>query len=303
MSKPLLIVIAGPTAVGKTSLSIELANWLDAEIVSADSRQFYREMSIGTAKPTKKELSKAKHHFINTHSIQHPLNAGIYERECMAILSILFETRKTLILTGGSGLFIDAVCDGLDDLPAENVEIRETLNRRFEEEGLGPLAHELTALDPEYAQKIDLKNPHRIIRGLEVCLATGKKISSLHSTGHIERHFEILRICINRDRQELYERINHRVDEMMGNNLLDEVKNLEAYKDLTPLQTVGYQELFSYLDGDISLQEATDLIKRNSRRYAKRQLTWFRRNKEYHWFHPDQEKDIKSLIEKHLGKS
>jgi tRNA dimethylallyltransferase len=279
-----LIVLVGPTAVGKTELSIDLANHFNTEIISCDSRQFYRELNIGTAKPTLLELSQAKHHFINNLSIETHYSAGDYERDALKLISDLFKTHNLLIVTGGSGLFVKALLYGLDELPEVSLELREQLMQRLQNEGLQNLANELSCLDPEYASKIDLNNSQRVIRALEVCLATGKAFSEFHSKPKVNRDFEVIKIGLERDREELYERINLRMDLMLESGLIEEVKSLEAYKTKNALQTVGYKEVFEYLDGNYGYSEMVELLKRNSRRYAKRQLTWFKRTENTIWF-------------------
>ncbi|MCB0481207.1 MAG: tRNA (adenosine(37)-N6)-dimethylallyltransferase MiaA [Flavobacteriales bacterium] len=300
MSKARLIVVAGPTAVGKTALSIELAQWLNTEIVSADSRQFYRELNIGTAKPTAAELSQVKHHFINSHSVSDPVNAGRYEKEGIDLLNHLFEKHSQVILCGGSGLFIDAICEGFDELPPENLALRTELSQKVVEGRLNELVEELQKLDPVFAKSVDTQNPQRVIRALEICKVTGRPYSEQLSQQPKQRDFDVIRIALNSDRQELYRKINERVDIMMASGLLEEVKSLREYEPLKPLQTVGYQELFSFLNNEITLGEAVELIKRNSRRYAKRQLTWLRRRDDYYWFQPQQIEDIKSLLAKRI---
>lgn len=291
-----LIVITGPTACGKTALTVELAKKLGTEIVSCDSRQFYKEMAIGTAKPTAEEMDGVVHHFIDSHAITQEINAGQYEHLALATLTELFKTHSYVILTGGSGLFIDAVLNGFDQMPPIAPELRNNLNNRLATEGLSALVKQLTELDPEYASQADLSNPKRVIRGLEVCLSGDKTFTELRKNAKKKRDFEVLKIVLDRPREELYNRINLRVDLMMEQGLLNEVKSLTAYRHLNALNTVGYKELFDYLDGKSTLPEAVDLIKRNSRRYAKRQLTWFRRSDDYHWIHPNNRSEIEALI-------
>ncbi len=281
-SKKQLIVIQGPTACGKTALSIALAKHFNTEILSADSRQFYREMEIGTAKPTLIELQEAPHHFINSNSIHHLLTAGEYEQQALLLLEELFQKIDTVILVGGSGMFVDALVDGLDPIPT-NETIREELNKRFENEGISNLVQELISLDESANNTIDLNNPHRVIRALEVVLITGKSISSFKNRTPKKRLFDTYRFAINLPREVLYERINKRVDIMLQQGLWEEIQQLYALKHLKTLQTVGYQEFFEHLDGAISFEEAIELVKRNSRRYAKRQLTWLRRTKDINW--------------------
>lgn len=283
-----LIVIVGPTAVGKTDLCIRLAQQLETEIISADSRQLFREMEIGTARPGEAELKQVKHHFINSHSIHNPFNAGDYEREAMERITQLFKLQKTLILTGGSGLYVKAVTEGMADIPEVGEEIRRHLNERLEKEGLEVLTEELKALDPEYHAVVDLKNPQRVTRALEVCMGTGQKYSELRKQSPAHRDFEVVSLGLIRPREELYERINRRVDIMIAQGLFDEAKELYPYRHHYALQTVGYKEVFDYMEGQYDYDEAVRLLKRNTRRYAKRQLTWFGKDHNIKWFHPDE---------------
>nr|WP_143715688.1 tRNA (adenosine(37)-N6)-dimethylallyltransferase MiaA [Pedobacter heparinus] len=283
-----LIVIVGPTGIGKTALAISLARHFSTEIISADSRQFFKEMEIGTAKPSAEELSAAPHHFINSHSIKTFFSTGDFEVQAIELISQLFKEHDLLIMVGGSGLYIDAVCKGLDDLPETDLNIREQLNQQLAAEGLESIKKMLSEADPEYYQKVDQSNPQRIIRGLEFYLSTGTKLSAHLTNSKKVRPFNIIKIGLNMQRPELYQRINQRVDQMMEMGLLDEVKSLLPYRKYNALHTVGYTELFSYLDGEITLQQAIDHIKQNTRRFAKRQLTWFRRDDSTAWFQPGQ---------------
>ncbi|WP_343531869.1 tRNA (adenosine(37)-N6)-dimethylallyltransferase MiaA [Pedobacter sp.] len=292
MKQKTLIVIVGPTAIGKTSLAIELAKHYQTEIISADSRQFFKEMSIGTAKPSEEELAAAPHHFINSHSITQLFSTGDFEVQALALMERLFAKHDVLVMVGGSGLYINAVCNGLDDMPEIDLDIREKLNQQFADEGIEAIRKQLATLDPEYFAKVDQSNPQRMIRGLEVILSTGKKLSSFLTSNKKERPFNIVKIGLNTDREKLYNQINHRVDLMMQEGLLEEVKSLEAYKELNALKTVGYSEIFDYLDGKIDLATAIDKIKQNTRRFAKRQLTWFRKDEDTTWFEPNQLSDI-----------
>jgi len=278
-----LIVIAGPTAVGKTSYAIELAQKYSTEILSADSRQFYRELQIGTAAPTKEELAAAPHHFIGNLSIHDYYNVSMYEQEALALIEQLFEKHDKLIVVGGSGLYIDALCYGIDELPDADESLRSEIKRRFAEEGIEYLQKEVERLDPEFYKIVDRNNHKRLQRALEVCLATGKTYSSQRSNKRKNRPFKIRKLVLNMDRQKLYDRINNRVDLMMEQGLLDEVKSLLPYRELNALKTVGYTELFRYIDGDISLEQAVTDIKTNSRRYSKRQVTWFKRYDDFEW--------------------
>lgn len=274
-----LKVIVGPTASGKTDYSIELANQYNSPIISCDSRQIYMELKIGTAPPSEEQLAQIKHYFIFSHSIFDFYTAGKYELEALELISNLFLTHDTLIVVGGSGLYVDALCYGIDDFPDSDMILRDNLMQRLSAEGIESLRNELRLLDPESYETIDKKNPQRIVRALEVCLQTGKKFSSFKSSSSKQRNFTIERTIIERPREELYDRINLRVDKMIESGLVDEAKELHKFKDLPALKTVGYKELFDYFDGKTSLEEAIDLIKRNTRRYAKRQITWFKRTR------------------------
>lgn len=281
-----LIVICGPTASGKTKLAINLAKKYNTEIISADSRQFYREMTIGTAKPNQEELCQAKHHFINSLSIHQDYSAGQFEKEGLACLNHLFQKNDKVICVGGSGLYIQALCEGFDDLPDVLPETRKQLQEELEKFGLEKLASELYEKDEFYFKKVNQKNPQRIIRALEIIRTTGKSFSSFRQKNVENRPFKVSKIGIDWDREKLYERINLRVDLMIEEGLEKEVKALYPFKHLNALQTVGYTELFDYFENKISKEEAIRLIKRNSRRYAKRQLTWFRRDETTKWVAP-----------------
>jgi tRNA dimethylallyltransferase len=296
-----LVVIVGPTAIGKTALSIALAKQLSTEIISADSRQFFREMEIGTAKPSAEELAAAPHHFINSHSIQSLFSTGDFEVQALKLIGELFTKKNVLIMTGGSGLYIDAVCKGLDEMPDTDLNIRVQLNQLMAVEGLEPIRKQLSELDPEYYQQVDQSNPQRMIRGLEFFLSTGRKLSSFFTNSKKQRPFKILKIGLNIDRSLLYDRINRRVDQMMEKGLLDEVKTLQPYRHCNALNTVGYSELFDHLDGQVTLAEAVDKIKQNTRRFAKRQLTWFRKDDSTTWFEPHQTDAIISYIKENLN--
>ena len=276
-----LIILAGPTASGKTTTAIALAQHYQCEILSADSRQFYREMNIGTAKPTAEELAAAPHHFINSINIQETYSVGDYMRDALNLLDRLFETQSIVCMTGGSGLFIRAVCEGLDEFPEVPIEIRKTLELQLKEEGLETLQEELKLRDPDYYKKVDKDNPQRLIRALSICRVSEKPYSTFLTGQKAERPFIPIYLSLQPNRELLYQRINQRVDQMMEDGLLEEIKGLYPFKTLNSLQTVGYQELFSFLDQQHSLEEGIELIKRNSRRYAKRQLTWLRKND--HW--------------------
>ena len=291
-----LVVITGPTASGKTSLSIRLALHYQSEILSADSRQFYRKMDIGTAKPSKEELEKVTHHFINSLEIDEKYNVGRFEEDALKKTSLLFDNYDILFLTGGSGLYIDALCNGIDDLPETEISVREELNRIYKTEGIEALQKKLLETDPEYYSQTDLNNPHRLIRALEVSIITGCKYSSFRKNISKERDFITRKIGLLVDRAELYNRINLRVDAMIKNGLVKEVQTLLLYRNANALQTVGYKEIIDYLDNKISLDEAIETIKQNTRNYAKRQMTWFRRDKEIHWFEPEEFESICGFI-------
>lgn len=293
--------MAGPTAVGKTALCVQLAKTLQTDVVSADSRQLYRELTIGTAKPSLADMDGVRHHFIDSHTVVDPVNAGRYERECLALLNELFRKNNTVILSGGTGLYINAVCFGLDDMPAVDPLLRERLFVRLQTEGLDVLKNELRLLDPVYAQTADLQNPVRVTRALEVCLTTGKPYSSFRQKQVVNRPFRSVLVALERPRDELYARIDARMDAMLAAGLVDEVRSLLPYRHLSALQTVGYQEVFPYIDGTYEYDEMVRLLKRNSRRYAKRQLTWFRNQGNYTWVNPDNsEKALKSIMNDEL---
>ena len=295
-----LIVVVGPTAIGKTALAIKLAQFYQTEIISADSRQFFKEMNIGTAKPSADELSQATHHFINSHPINTLFSTGDFEVQAIKKIEELFKKHNVAILVGGSGLYIDAVCKGLDNLPEIDLTIRHSLNNQLVQQGIATIQKQLEDLDPEYFAKVDQANPQRMIRGLEVVLSTGKKLSSFLTSNTKIRPFNIVKIGLNTDRNELYERINHRVDLMIEEGLLTEVKNLADFRQYNALKTVGYAELFNYLDGKTDLETAVALIKQNTRRFAKRQLTWFRRDENIVWFEPNQAKEIMEFLKNKL---
>ena len=282
--KNTLITIVGPTAIGKTTLSIQLANAFNASIISCDSRQFFKEMTIGTAVPNSEELKAAKHYFIQDRSIFEAYNVGEYERDALNKLEELFIENSVQIMVGGSGLYVDAVLKGLDYFPEVNPKIREDLTLKLEEEGIEVLQEQLKDLDIETYNTIALNNPHRIMRALEVCIGSGTSYSTFKNKPKKVRSFNVIKIGLNADREIIYNRINERVDIMIANGLLEEAKNLYAHKNLNALQTVGYRELFSYLDGTFTKEFAISEIKKNTRRFAKRQLTWFKRDEETLWF-------------------
>jgi len=299
-NKKTLIAIVGPTAVGKTAMAISLAQYFKTEIISADSRQFYREMSIGTAKPDAEELAAAPHHFINSHSIAQDYSAGDFEREALRLLDKLFEQHDVVVMVGGSGLFVRALCEGLDDLPKAGEEVRERLNNEMAQLGIEKMKERLKAIDPAYYQVADVDNPQRVVRALEVFEATGNPMSFYHKKDVDKRPFNILTIGLNMGRSQLYERINLRVDRMMETGLLEEVNSLLQFRSKPALLTVGYAELFDYLDGNISLEDAVDKIKQNSRRYAKRQITWFKKYGDTSWFQPTETAAIIAFINSKL---
>ena len=297
MSIKRLVVIVGPTGCGKTDLSIRLAEHYRAPIISTDSRQFYRGLPIGTAQPTADQLARAEHHFIASHALTDEVNCGSYEVMALERLEELFKAHSTVIAVGGSGLYVRALCEGMDDLPEADEALRKELTRRIESEGLESLCEELKRLDPVYYEQVDRQNPARVQRALEVCLQTGMPYSSLRTGERRERPFEIIKIGVNLPREELYARIDRRVELMMEEGLEAEARAALPYRELNALQTVGYKELFLYFDGEITKEEAVALIQRNSRRYAKRQLTWFRRDEEVAWFRPDEDTAIIQHIE------
>ena len=297
VKKGTLIVVAGPTAVGKTSFSIALAKHLQTEIISADSRQFYKETLIGTAAPTAEEMDGVVHHFVGHLSVNAYYNVSMYEQAAMQVLNNLFTKNPYAILTGGSGLYIDSVCEGIDDLPDVDTALREQLKQQLEKEGVESLLNQLFTLDEDYYHVVDKKNPKRIMRALEVCLQTGKTYTSLRTQLQKQRNFNIIKICLSMPRQQLCERINLRTEVMMKNGFLQEAESLLLYRHLNALNTVGYKELFDYIDGKTSLDFAIEKIKTNTRRYAKRQMTWFKGKGDYLFCEPSQfEKIVNDCI-------
>lgn len=292
-----LIVLIGPTGVGKTELSLRLAEGFQTSIISADSRQLYADLKIGTAAPTEEQLKRVPHYLVGTLRLTDYYNAAQYEAEAMEILNRLFTRRDVVILTGGSMMYVDAVCKGIDDIPTVDEDTRRTMLQRYETEGLERLCAELRLLDPEYYRIVDLKNPKRVIHALEICYMTGRTYTSFRTRQTKERPFRILKIGLKLDREELYGRINRRVDEMMKDGLLDEVRSVLPYRHLNSLNTVGYKELFKYLDGEWELPFAIEKIKQNSRIYSRKQMTWFKRDEEIRWFHPEQETEIRAYIQ------
>ena len=294
----LLVVLAGPTAVGKTSCGIEVAEHFGTEIISADSRQIYRETTIGTAVPSYEELARVKHHFIQTVSVKDPYNASIFENQVLERLAELFKVQDLVLMVGGSGLYIDAVCEGIDDLPVVDPDLRKELQQKWKTEGLESLTQRLKRLDPVSYSKVDLRNHMRVLKALEISIQTGKPYSSFLSDTKKERPFHILRTALDTDREFLYRRINRRVDHMMEKGLMEEVKQVQHLRGYTAMKTVGYRELFQVLDGSLSLEEGVDLIKRNTRKFARKQLTWFRKGHGYQWFSPENCKELVKWIEK-----
>ncbi|NPA36933.1 MAG: tRNA (adenosine(37)-N6)-dimethylallyltransferase MiaA [Chlorobi bacterium] len=295
-----LVVIAGPTGIGKTDLSIRIAKELDTIIVSADSRQIYRELKIGTAAPTPEQLAEVPHFMVGTKSIHDYYSAFEFEQEVIALLKEKFKEYHVIIMTGGSMMYVDAVCKGIDDIPTIDPELRNEVFERYQREGIESIRRELKLLDPVFYNQVDLKNHKRVIHAVEVCLMAGKPYSSLRKNNIRKRDFEQIHIGLDMNRSELYDRINKRVDMMLDEGLEEEARRFYEYRQLNSLNTVGYKELFEYFDGKITLEKAVELIKRNSRRYAKKQLSWFRRDKEMNWFHPASENEIMEFIQKRV---
>jgi tRNA dimethylallyltransferase len=294
---PLLIVITGPTAVGKTSLSIQIAKHFSTEIISADSRQFYKELKIGTAVPSDEELNAVKHHFIGHLSIHDYYNVSRFESDALDLLGKLFSNHKTVVMTGGSGLYINGVCHGIDALPDPDDSLRRSLAALYTSGGIGVLREKLKELDPEYYRQVDLANPKRLLRALEVCMTAGVPYSSLRRNQPGKRSFHVLKAGLSLDREELFARINDRVDRMIASGLVEEARSMLPFRHLNALNTVGYKELFDHFDGKMSLDQAIKDIKTNSRRYAKRQLTWLRKDPAMTWFHPGDPERILNFIE------
>ena len=299
-SKPTLIVLIGSTGIGKTDLSLNIAEHYNTEIISADSRQLYADLKIGTAAPTTEQLARVKHHFVGTLQLTDYYSAAQYEAEVMKKLDELFKKHSVIVLTGGSMMYVDAVCKGIDDIPTVDEETRKTLMQHYENVGLERLCAELKILDPEYYDIVDKKNPKRVIHALEICYMTGQTYTSFRTSQTKERPFNIIKVGLRREREELYARINKRVDIMMEDGLLEEAKSVYQYKDLNSLNTVGYKEMFKYLDGEWELPFAIEKIKQNSRIYSRKQVTWFKRDNDITWFHPDDTDNIMSFIEERL---
>ena len=293
-----LVVLTGPTGVGKTELSLSVAERLGSPIVNADSRQIYRELPIGTAAPTASEQARVPHLFVGTHTLTDSYNAGQYEREALAALEDLFQTHDRVLMVGGAMLYIDAVCKGLDEMPHVPAELREQLQKQYAAKGLEWLQTQVKEADPQYFAEADTQNPQRLLHALEICLASGQPYSSFRLGTKKERPFRVVKIGLNRPREELYARINARVNSMLAQGLLDEVRAVESLRHLNALNTVGYKEMFRYLDGEWTLEEAADMIRQNSRHYAKRQLTWFNADPEMHWVNlTDTPQDLTNVMQ------
>lgn len=293
-----MVVLTGPTGVGKTELSLSVAERLGSPIVNADSRQIYRELPIGTAAPTAEEQARVPHLFVGTHTLTDRYNAGEYEREALAALEELFQTHEKVLMVGGAMLYIDAVCKGLDEMPHVPAELRERVQQQYAANGLEWLQEQVREADPQYFAEADTQNPQRLLHALEICLASGRPYSSFRLGGKKERPFQVVKIGLTRPREELYARINARVDSMLAQGLLAEVRAVESLRHLNALNTVGYKEMFRYLDGEWTLEEAADMIRQNSRHYAKRQLTWFRADPEMHWVNlTDTPCDIENVMQ------
>jgi tRNA dimethylallyltransferase len=291
-----LIVITGPTAVGKTALCLDIAKHFDIPIINADSRQIFRELKIGTARPTEEQMQEVKHYFVGILGLEDYYSASLFEQQVLELLDQQFQTHDYALMAGGSMMYIDAVCDGIDDIPTIDDATRDLMKKRLAEEGLEKLCEELKILDPDYYDIVDRQNPRRVVHALEICTMTGKPYTSFRKREKRERPFRIIKIGLNRPREELYERINRRVDQMMAEGLLDEVQSLYPRRSLNALNTVGYKELFDYIDGHWPLEEAVERIKGNTRRYARKQLTWYKKDEQIRWFHPDDKETIINYI-------
>ena len=291
-----LIVITGPTAVGKTALCLDIAKHFDIPIINADSRQIFRELKIGTARPTEEQMQEVKHYFVGILGLEDYYSASLFEQQVLELLDQKFQTHDYALMAGGSMMYIDAVCDGIDDIPTIDDATRDLMKKRLAEEGLEKLCEELKILDPDYYDIVDRQNPRRVVHALEICTMTGKPYTSFRKREKRERPFRIIKIGLNRPREELYERINRRVDQMMAEGLLDEVQSLYPRRSLNALNTVGYKELFDYIDGRWPLEEAVERIKGNTHRYARKQLTWYKKDEQIRWFHPDDKETIINYI-------
>lgn len=297
MKEKTVIVIAGPTASGKTALAVDLATHYSTSVISADSRQCFRELNIGVAKPTPAQLEQVKHYFINSHSIEQPVNAALFETYALDVVNELFKTQDTVIMAGGTGLYIRAFTHGMDEMPEVPADIREAVITDYRDKGLSWLSEELTKLDPLFAASGEMQNPHRMLRAMEIFRLTGTSIRNYQRGQSKHRPFRVIKFALSVNKPELYSRINNRVDAMINDGLSDEVKALQPYKDLPPLQTVGYKELFEYYDGYSDFKTAVEAIKRNTRRYAKRQLTWFKKDPDYTWINPEDKEVMARILE------
>jgi tRNA dimethylallyltransferase len=299
--KNTLIVLLGPTGVGKTDIAIDIARHFGCDIISADSRQFFREMRIGTALPSREQLTEIKHHFIGFLSVKDYYSSNLFERDVLGILPELFKKNSVALMTGGSGMYIDAVCNGIDDIPDVDPEIREKFARKYKEEGIEGLRIELKLLDPEHYEKVDLKNPRRIIRALEICETTGHPYSGFLTNQKRRRDFEIIKTGLKRPREELFDRINRRVDLMIKDGLEEEARNLLGLRHRNALNSVGYREFFDFFDGKITRDKAIELIKRNTRRFAKRQMTWWSKDEGIRWFNADDKAGLIDYLNSCIG--
>lgn len=295
-----LVVLLGPTGVGKTELGLRLAEHFGSPIISSDSRQVYKELPIGTAAPTNKQMARVKHYMIGMLSISDYYSASAFELDVISLLENLFKQQNIVLMTGGSMMYIDAVCDGIDDIPTVRPEIREELYRQYQEEGLAPILEELRRADPKHYGEVDRNNYKRVIHAVEICRQTGRPYSSFRTNRKKERPFNIIKVGLFREREDLYNRINLRVNQMMDDGLLAEAQAVYPYRHLNALNTVGYKELFKYLDGEWNLDFAVEKIKRNTRVYARKQMTWFKRDNRIHWFHPEDEDEIMAFLKEKL---
>ena len=291
-----LIVLTGPTAVGKTAVSLDIAKHFGIPVINADSRQIFKELKIGTARPTEADMLEVKHYFVGTLGIDDYYSASLYEQQVLELLDEEFKTHDYALLSGGSMMYIDAVCDGIDDIPTIDDDTRALMKQRLKDEGLEALCEELKRLDPEYYEIVDRQNPRRVVHALEICVMTGQTYTSFRKRSKKERPFHIVKIGLDRPREELYQRINARVDKMMEEGLLEEARQMYPKRELNALNTVGYKELFDYLDGRWPLEEAVERIKGNTRRYARKQLTWYKKDEQIKWFHPQDEQAIMNYI-------
>lgn len=297
-----MVILLGPTGVGKTELSLRIAEWLGTPILSADSRQLYRDLPIGTAAPTPEQLARVRHYFVGTLGLTDYYSASQFETDVLSLLPILYKEHDAVVMTGGSMMYIDAVTKGIDDIPTVRPDIREQVWADYHAKGLAPLLEELQKVDPAHYEEVDRNNYKRVVHAIEICRQTGLPYSSFRTRTRKERPFRILQIGLTRDREELCDRINRRVDQMMADGLLDEARRVYPFRELNSLNTVGYKELFQYFDGNWTLDEAVEKIKRNSRVYARKQMTWFKRDAEISWFHPSQEAEIRAFIQQQLDK-